>query len=788
MLVLARPRPYIPVMPMKIPLDELNEPQREAACHEGSPLLVLAGAGSGKTRVVTFRIARLILERGVLPGRILAVTFTNKAAREMAGRIEAMTGEKGRGLWIGTFHAMCARILRRHAEHLGYPKDFTIYDSDEQKDMLKQVIRGMNWDLEKWQPSKTLHRISFAKNHLLTPSQLAAQPRKQDDPQLSEIYARYIQALKDAGAMDFDDLLVLTNRLLEEHEEVRGIYQRQFEHVIVDEYQDTNEPQDRLTRLLASPQDNLCVVGDDDQSIYRWRGAKFQNILKLPEVYPRLKIIRLGENYRSTTRIVQAAQSVITHNRQRHHKDLHTAREEGQPVWLLSTENEEDEASQVSGLVSAALRDGTPPREIGVLYRTNAQSRVLEEAFLRAQIPYRIVGGLAFYQRKEIKTLLAYLRLLIVPHDDIAFLRIVNVPRRGIGQTTLRQLQAKAGSLHLSLFETAKRAGSWDEIGSGGAQKLQGLCLLLNRWASRLEEVPLARTLQSIVEETQYLEFVEKDEPAKAETRRENILELVTALQTAEMSLAFEEIRPWESQDSGAPMTRAQKLELFLEKVTLQSDMEGEEIVQDAVSLMTLHSAKGLEFSRVFITGVEEGVLPHVQSMTSEEELEEERRLCYVGITRAKDHLVMSHAYQRSMMGSTTSNPRSRFLDEIPPELVENVGVLRPHKPAQNSFFETPFGGRNPYGRGVRRYQEHRPPQPREPKTSPVTKTTKLPAQVKTPAPDFLKQGRLVRHQTFGIGRILSVEGEDPMWRVTVDFRIVGKKTVIQKYAKLEPA
>ncbi len=771
----------------RIPLEELNAPQKEAVCHEGSPLLVLAGAGSGKTRVVTFRIARLILEKGVFPGRILAVTFTNKAAREMAERIVTMTGEKGRGLWIGTFHAMCARILRRHADHLGYPRDFTIYDSDEQKDILKQVIRGMNWDLEKWNPSRTLHRISFAKNHLMTPDQVASQNRKVDDVQLSEVYAKYGEALKQVGAMDFDDLLVLTNRLLEEHEDVREIYQRQFEHVIVDEYQDTNEPQDRLTRLLASPQENLCVVGDDDQSIYRWRGAKFQNILKLPEVYPKLKIIRLGQNYRSTTRIVQAAQSVITHNRERHHKDLTTDREEGQPVWLLAAENEEDEAIQVAGLVSAALRDGVLPREIGILYRTNAQSRVLEEAFLRAQIPYRIVGGLAFYQRKEIKTLLAYLRLLIVPHDDIAFLRIVNVPRRGIGQTTLRQLQAKAGSLHLSLFETAKRAGSWEEIGSGGAQKLQGLCLLLNRWAARLEELSLARTLQCIIEETEYLDFLEKDEPAKAEARRENVLELVTALQASEMSLTFEEVRPWENHESGAPMTRAQKLELFLEKVTLQSDLEGEEAVLDAVSLMTLHSAKGLEFSRVFITGVEEGVLPHVQSMNSNEELEEERRLCYVGITRAKDHLVLSHAYQRSMMGTTSSNPRSRFLDEIPPQLVENVGVIRTPRSSQQDLFDTPYPGRSRTGRNFRRYQEYRKPEPHQSETRPVTPASSVTPKTKTKPPDFLQQGCVVRHKTFGIGKVQSVEGEDPMWRVTVDFRIVGRKTVIQKYAKLEP-
>ncbi|NUN95153.1 MAG: UvrD-helicase domain-containing protein, partial [Candidatus Omnitrophica bacterium] len=496
----------------QVPLDDLNPPQREAVLHEGSPLLVLAGAGSGKTRVVTYRIARLILDRGVPAGRILAVTFTNKAAREMSERIAAMAGERSRGLWIGTFHAMCARLLRRHADRLGYPREFTIYDTDEQRSLIRKVVMKLNWDSEKWQPAKVQSRISHAKNHLITPEMMAARGRKAEDSHLAEIYERYLAALKDAGAMDFDDLLLNALRLFTEHEDLKGQYQNQFEHVIVDEYQDTNEPQDSLTKILAEPRRELCVVGDDDQSIYRWRGAQFENILQLPKVYPDLRIIRLERNYRSTTQIIKAAQAVISNNRDRHGKELFTEREEGAPVGLLSVENEEDEARRVAELIAEALREEVPAREISVLYRTNAQSRVLEEALVRAEIPYRVVGGLAFYQRKEIKTLLSYLRLLVQPHDDLAFLRIVNYPRRGIGETTLRQLQAKAGALRVSLFEAAKSAANFPEIGASGAQKLQAVCLWINRWTVGLEERPLADTLRRVIEETEFEDALRKEE------------------------------------------------------------------------------------------------------------------------------------------------------------------------------------------------------------------------------------------------------------------------------------
>jgi DNA helicase-2/ATP-dependent DNA helicase PcrA len=767
-------------------LEDLNPPQREAVCHDCGPLLVLSGAGSGKTRVVTSRIARLILEKDLHPGRILAVTFTNKAAGEMTTRIEEMAGNKARGLWIGTFHSMCARLLRRHADRLGYPRDFTIYDVDEQRAVIKRIIHDLNWDPEKWQPAKVQYRISLAKNHLVSPAELAGLRKRPEDAQVAEIYEKYQHQLKSLGALDFDDLLGLTLEMFQLHEDIRLQYQRQFEHVIVDEYQDTNEPQDLLTRILAEPQRNLCVVGDDDQSIYRWRGAQFKNILNLPKTYPDLRVIRLEQNYRSTTHIVNAAQAVICRNIDRHAKELFTTREEGEPVRILSTESEEDEALRVADLIREALAEGVPPREIGVLYRTNAQSRILEEVLVRREIPYRVVGGLAFYQRKEIKTLLAYLRLLIRPHDDAAFLRVVNSPRRGIGETTLRQLQAKAGALRLSLFETAKSAAVYPEIGSSGAQKLQTLCLLINRWSSELDDRPLTETLARILADIDFEEALQKEDPPRSESRWENVLELKTALQTNEVSLTTEMIRPWENGAEETPPTRAQKLEAFLERVTLQADNEDEEGIKDTVSLMTLHAAKGLEFSHVFMTGMEEGLFPHSQSTGSDEELEEERRLCYVGMTRAKNRLVLSHAHMRQIYGSTNASMRSRFLDEIPPHLSVIVGFASPSRYTVTSL----FNGRksdNPSEIMPRmKTGGYQPGPSKEARKHPVHEAWEKRAAAQ--APDFLQPGRRVRHRTFGIGKVLKVEGQDPAWRVTVEFQIVGSKTVIQKFAKLEPA
>lgn len=764
-------------------LESLNPPQLEAVQHDRGPLLVLAGAGSGKTRVVTYRIARLILERGIQPGRILAVTFTNRAAKEMTERIVELVGPSARGLWIGTFHAMCVKILRRHADLLGYPKSFTIYDTDEQRSVIKRIIQELDWDSEEWQPAKIQNRISYAKNHRITPEDLRKQRRRPDDASLAEVFEAYQRALVASGAMDFDDLLLNALKLMEEYAEIRSMYQTQFEYVIVDEYQDTNEPQHELTRILAEPQRNLCVVGDDDQSIYRWRGARFKNILELPKLYRDLRVVRLEQNYRSTTNIVKAAQAVIARNLDRHGKELFTTREPGELVWVVAAENEEDEARQVAQLVKKAIHEGVSPQSIGLLYRTNAQSRILEEVFVREEIPYRIVGGLAFYQRMEIKTLLAYLRLLIQPQDDWAFLRIINVPRRGIGQMTLRQLQAKAGAMKLSLFETAKQASSFPEIAPGGALKLQTFCLLLNRWAAYLEDRSLAATLQAILEETSFEDSLRKEEEAKADVRIENVRELITAMEMAEKGMTTDLVRPWEENSSGPTLSRVQKLEAFLERVTLNAGGEEEEQVQDAVSLMTLHSAKGLEFKWVFLTGLEEGIFPHAQSMASEEELEEERRLCYVGMTRARDRLILSYAFLRRQYGQTAANSRSRFLEEIPPELTHNIGVAPRGETGPFSF------ERDRQARGTRgRAPSISRSSPSRSTSSPPLDTVSRPARIPVRPPDFLQPGRRVRHRTFGVGRVLKIEGEDPTWRVTVDFHIVGPKTVVQKFARLEPA
>lgn len=780
---------------MSLALEELNPPQKEAVCYQQGPLLVLAGAGSGKTRVVTFRIARLILDESIPAGRILAVTFTNKAAREMVTRIESLAGGRARGLWIGTFHSMCARMLRRHSDRLGFPREFSIYDTDEQRDLIKKILYEINFDTDKWQPARVQQKISYCKNHMITPDTLLNQPRREEDPSLARIYSLYLDHLKTLGAMDFDDLLILCNRLMDENPDIRQMYQTQFEHVIVDEYQDTNEPQHLLTQALAEPQRNLCVVGDDDQSIYRWRGAQFQNILHLPKLYPDLKVIRLEQNYRSTSRIIKAAQSVIECNRKRHGKDLFTKREEGQPVMLVSTEDEEQEAGYVASMIREALQSGVPPTEIGILYRTNAQSRVLEEGLIRAGIPYRIIGGLAFYQRKEIKTLLSYLRLLIQPHDDIAFLRIVNAPRRGIGQTTLRQLQARAGALHLSLFETAKRASNYEDIGSSGAQKLQSLCWQINRWSVSLDERALSATLQSIIDETDFETFLKKEDESKAQTRIENIMELKSALDDAEVTMAIESIRPWEAAQDLSQLNRTSKLELFLERVALEND-KVEDQNQEAVLMMTLHAAKGLEFSQVFMTGMEEGLFPHAQSFDSEEALEEERRLCYVGMTRAKDRLVLSYSIQRTLFGNFSRTIPSRFLKEIPEDLLESRSTLSAETALQSSEFEFSFEkkqrkGFRSAGAWPRSSSSVSPARNREtasPKIETPDRTPRTqPPSRKDETPSFLKPGAWVRHQTFGIGKVLAVDGSSSQLRVTVQFQIVGQKTVLQKFAKLTP-
>lgn len=768
----------------RLNLDDLNPPQKEAVGHDDGPLLVLAGAGSGKTRVVTYRIARLILERGVSAGRILAVTFTNKAAREMTHRIEELAGDRARGLWIGTFHAMCARILRRHADRIGYARDFTIYATDEQRQVIKKIISDLNWDPNAWKPADVNSRISRAKNHLITPERLAEEKGRKGDAQLAEIYRIYQETLKAANAFDFDDLLNYCVVLFSDHEDVLAQYQMQFEHVIVDEYQDTNEPQDILTRVLALPQNNLCVVGDDDQSIYRWRGAQFKNILNLPKAYRDLKVVRLEENYRSTPNILKAAHAVISRNKDRHDKKIWTGRGEGEPIRLFSAESEEVEATQIAQRIREAIAEKVPPGEIAVLYRTNAQSRAIEDALVRARIPYKVVGGYAFYQRKEVRDLLAYLKILIRPHDDAAFLRIVNTPKRGIGQTTVRQLQSKAGSLRVSLYEAAKNAANLAEIGAGGSVKLQNLVRSIQGWTRKLEDRPLADTLIAILQEIDYELHLREEDHAKAEARIENVKELGSALAVAESEMAFEAVRPWEDEaEQSEPPSRARKLEVFLERATLESETEEHQERDDVVSLMTLHAAKGLEFDRVFISGMEEGLLPHANSADTHEGLEEERRLCYVGMTRAKNVLTLSYSHNRRIFGNSTPMRQSMFLQEIPADLLDQAdgphtgwqaaGGFAANGPRRRTgFLERPGGGRPP-GRGRRQFA---PPKEKPAPAPPA------------PVPAFLQPGRPVRHRTFGLGRVVRTEGAEPSLKVTVDFQIAGMKTVVQKFAKLEPA
>lgn len=631
-------------------LDKLNPVQRQAVTHPSGPLLILAGAGSGKTRVLTYRIAHLIENCGVRPHQILAITFTNKATREMQERLEALVPNT-RGMWVSTFHAACMRMLRRDGERLGLGKNFVIYDTSEQTALIKQCLKDLSINSERFKPSMVHGLISRAKNNLESPEEYARYARDPIEEKVASVYSLYQRKLLFNNAVDFDDLLYLTVELLQKHADVRAGYQEQFKHVLVDEYQDTNRAQYELVRILAAGHRNLMVVGDDDQSIYAFRGANLRNILDFEDDFPDATVIKLEQNYRSTQNILEAANAVVANNVGRKPKRLWTANTAGDPVQVLSANDERDEASQIADEIQLLHDQGRSYDEIAILYRTNAQSRVIEEAFLRRDIPYTMYRGIEFYKRREIKDIIAYLRLLVNPADGTSFERIVNVPRRGIGATTLQRLNEYAEGHQVPLLLAAEQADKISSLGKAPASKLKAFAQQVAEWRRMMDFLNVAELVETLLDQTGYKADLEADgnDPENL-ARLENLQEFVSVAK--EFCLR--------EPDSG--------LDTFLAGIELLSDADTQ-AEGEAVHMLTLHTAKGLEFPIVFLTGLEEGIFPHSRALADEDELEEERRLCYVGITRAKERLYLSHAWQRLLFGRQSYNLPSRFLEEIPEEV-----------------------------------------------------------------------------------------------------------------------
>ncbi|MGH7334274.1 MAG: ATP-dependent helicase [Candidatus Rokuibacteriota bacterium] len=718
-------------------LRDLNPPQREAVTAAEGPLLVLAAAGSGKTRVLAHRIAYLIGVKGVDPRQVLAVTFTNKAAGEMARRVEALLVPAGlRPPLVCTFHAACVRILRRHVRHLGYPSSFTIYDEDDRQALVKECMRVEGLDDRALTPAAVVHRISAAKNQMLSPDDLATTARGPRDERLAAVYGRYQERLAAAGGLDFDDLLLLTVRLFEEVPEVLAWYQGWWRYVLVDEYQDTNRAQYRIIRLLTGEHRNICCIGDPDQSIYKWRGADVRNILDFEQDYPGTRVIRLEQNYRSTKRILAAAAAVIVNNTARQPKTLWTENEEGERPALYRAWEEHEEANFVAQRVLALRGDGCAWSDMAVFYRTNAQSRVLEDALRRGGIPYLIVGGVRFYERKEIKDTLAYLRLIVNPGDDVAFLRAVQEPGRGVGRTTLTRLGGEATREGRALLAQAATPPS--DVGGKPRRGLEGFAALIGHLRAARAGMGLAAFIAHVLDASGYRAALGQERSSEAEARLENLRELIAAAEDFELAQVARE------------GSAVEVLAGFLDQVALVSDVDELEDGARAVTLMTLHAAKGLEFPVVFLTGMEEGVFPHARSLDVTADIEEERRLCYVGLTRAQKRLFLSFALHRRLHGGEPGEA-SRFLGEIPEdELV---------------FLNARQGGMQ--ARDV---------------------TPDLEAEGFGPADDDLplSVGAHVRHASFGEGLVVGVQREGSDTIVTVRFASVGRKRLSLQYAHLE--
>ena len=737
--------------------DTLNPPQREAVAQTEGPVLILAGAGSGKTRVLTHRIAYLMDEKGVNPWNILAITFTNKAAQEMRERVDKLVGFGSESIWVSTFHSACVRILRRHIDNLGYDTNFTIYDTDDQKSLMKDVCRKMNIDTKIYKERSLLAQISHAKDELLTPDDMEMKAAGDYNmKKVASVYREYQAALRKNNALDFDDLIVKTVELFEKCGAVLEYYQERFKYIMVDEYQDTNTAQFKFISLLAQRYQNLCVVGDDDQSIYKFRGANIGNILGFEHVFPDARVIRLEQNYRSTRNILNAANQVIANNTERKAKTLWTENEEGSKVHFRQFLNAYEEAEYVAGEIGKLKRNGLGNyRDCAILYRTNAQSRIFEEKFIAANIPYKLVGGVNFYARKEIKDLLCYLKTIDNARDDLAVQRIINVPKRGIGATTLGRVQDYADNMGISLYEALRVAEEVPSIGRS-LSKIDGFVTFIQILKSKADVMTVEEILQEVIDSTGYVAELEAEDTEESRARIENIDELISK------TVAYQEAMEEQNQ----PAT----LSGFLEEVALVADIDTVDPDQDYVLLMTLHSAKGLEFPKVFMVGMEDGIFPSHMTISygDDGEMEEERRLCYVGITRAMKDLTLTCAQQRMIRGETQYNRVSRFVREIPRELVDLGHTIQEKKPKVEDMIPTPAK----YSK-MKEILQGRNYKPREFK---VTKANSLDYEV----------GDTVRHIRFGVGIVKEIVEGGRDYEVTVEFDKVGVKKMFASFAKLK--
>ncbi|WKV09752.1 DNA helicase PcrA [Thermoanaerobacterium sp. CMT5567-10] len=709
-------------------LDKLNDRQKEAVVTTEGPLLILAGAGSGKTRVLTHRIAYLIKEKRVSPANILAITFTNKAAQEMKDRVESLLGYVG-DIWVSTFHSACVRILRRDIEKIGYDKNFVIYDTQDQKSLVSDCIKELDLNEKQYTPKSMLSAISKAKDKMISPDEYLLEfGNDYRNKKVADVYRLYQKKLKKDNALDFDDIIIKTIELFKKDEEILRYYQDKFRYIMVDEYQDTNRPQYEFVNLLAKRYRNLCVVGDDDQSIYGWRGADIKNILDFEKDYPEAKVIKLEQNYRSTQIILDAANNVIDNNIKRKKKQLWTDNKDGEKIVVCEVQNEREEANFIVDRIKNLVGNGRRYSDFAILYRTNAQSRIFEEACMMNDIPYKLVGALRFYDRKEIKDIIAYLRILVNPYDDVSLKRIINVPKRGIGESTVSALEQYAREHDTSMYFAIPDV----ELKGRARKVLDNFKNFIDDLINQLDFMNIIEVIDYILEKTGYMDELKADDTKESESRIENINEFIRAARE------FMET----SEDKS--------LESFLSGITLVSDIDTAGDIGESVVLMTLHSAKGLEFPVVFMAGMEEGIFPSSMSFIDEHELEEERRLCYVGITRAKERLFMTYARTRNLYGKPQYNTASRFINEIPQDLIveyDKGAIKRNDYESVSSYINT-------FARKANDKANYNP-------------------------------GDKVEHKLWGIGTVVNVEGIGEDRELTVAFPNVGIKRLSLKYAPI---
>ncbi len=762
-------------------LDELNPAQREAVENYEGPVLVIAGPGSGKTRVLTYRIAHM-MQQGIDPFNILSLTFTNKAAREMKERIQLIVGSEARNLWMGTFHSVFARILRIEGHRLGYPSNFSIYDTQDAKSLIKTLVREMALNDSLYKPNIVYNRISSAKNSLITPVEyLSDATLMMDDetsgrPKLGELYEQYAKRCFQAGAMDFDDLLLKMYQLLKQFPDALYKYQNKFRYILIDEFQDTNHAQYAIVKMLGDIHENICVVGDDAQSIYSFRGANIQNILNFERDYPDLRTYKLEQNYRSTKHIVKLANEVITRNKQQLPKVIWTDNEHGNKITVIRSASDNEEGKLIAeSIFEEKMRHHYKDDDFAILYRTNAQSRAFEEALRKRNIPYRVYGGLSFYQRKEIKDYLSYLRLIINPNDEEALRRVINYPTRGIGKTTMEKITVLANDRGVPIWEVLTHIRQYGLSGRA-TNAIEQFVIMIQSFQAMVDKKDAYELAAHVGKSTNLLQELYNDKSVEGLSRYENVQELLNSIKEFTDSAPVQE-------ETGEILQEDTSLGAYLQQVTLLTDMDNEEDDTPRVKLMTIHSAKGLEFPVVYGVGLEEGLFPSMQSLGDRSDLEEERRLFYVAVTRAMKRLVLSYANMRYRFGNLMYCEPSRFIEEVPEELVELKGMPKPEPPKRPT--------QRPENR--QRIQQRFGPQqgnsPGQAASKPKPKATQY---VHTPSDDFhpdnpaeLQTGMRVEHQRFGFGKIVSMDGNVDNKIANIHFKQIGNKRIMLKYAKL---